>query len=252
MKETISRMLARSLATLAGLAVVLVSGSAYALPLTTLDIAGLGIVNVTPTLVNFTPIGLPTGNVIVTGGTDNFAAVIGEQGTITDLPVPTPAIPNFLVVPDPPSGALPVFTFSLGGLNVAGGAICTGGEAVGASCTPFAGSPLLLTQNANSVTAAVTGFGTVTDSTDSPLVPLHYDGLLTANFTAVGQNSIAGILARFAPGGPGFIESSWSAEFTSTPPTRTPEPASLSLVGLGLGMLGLGRVIARRRKKDRA
>jgi hypothetical protein len=73
--------------------------------------------------------------------------------------------------------------------------------------------------------------GTVTDLLDGTSAP--YKGLFTFNITSV--STIPELLSAFGPGGVGFVESSWSAEFNSIP-----EPASVFMFLGGLGLVSLG------------
>ena len=225
------------------LGILLAAGQAIAKPFEVVDISGLGNVRITPTLVDFAPLGLGTGSVVVTGtsGADFNTIPGGTPGTITD--VPTLPVPPFFIGPVSPFLQVPTpgarFVWDLQTVIGSAAAPCVGGEAVGASC---AAGALTLTQNASSVTAGLEVRGQVTDLVDH--VVLSYNGLFTANLTAPDQNSIAEILGKFFTGG--FVESSWSAELTS----QIPEPGSMILMGLGLGVMGIGRTITRR-KRDR-
>jgi hypothetical protein len=81
--------------------------------------------------------------------------------------------------------------------------------------------------------------GTVIDLFDG--VEADYRGLFTANLTQDNLNTVGEVLAALGPGGPGFVESSWSAQFTASP---IPEPGTTALMGIGL--LGMGALLRRR------
>ena len=89
-----------------------------------------------------------------------------------------------------------------------------------------------MTQTNTGVTVSLSVSGIVTDATGNA----NYEGLFTLNFTPANQDTVPELLAAFGPGGPGFVDSSWSAQFTSTaiggPPPVIPEPATwFTMVG---------------------
>jgi len=221
------------------IAAVAMVGAAVAGPIGTLDFAGLGVMRISATEIDFSPLGGGTGDFVVTGVSGVFLALpLGALGEITDLdivtappgaPLGTPVDP-FVVVPVPGS----LFSFSLGQIPLGGGPSCVPAPAVGQSCTPtevVPNSPFLLTQNAGAVTASFTVRGTLTDLSDSSTAP--YAGLFTMNFTQPGADTVAEVLSSFGPLGPGFVESSWSAQFNAA----VPEPGTLLVVGGALLML---------------
>ena len=202
-------------------------GVASAAPIGTLDIAGLDIVRISATEIDFGPLGGGTGDFIVTGRTGGYLTIPPvSEGDITDLniatapPGPPLAVPidPFILVPVP--GAL--FSFNLEQILLGGGPSCAVAPGVGGSCTPseiVPNSPFLLTQTATGVTVSLSLRGTVTDLMDTSSLP--YDGLFTLNFTALNQDTVPELLAAFGPGGPGFVDSSWSAQLTSIPEPGT-------------------------------
>lgn len=220
--------------------------SATAAPIGTLNIAGLGIVRISATDIDFSPLGGSIGSALVTGTSGGFMLLpLGSTVEITDLDaLVTPPGPPLGVPLDPflftPSiGAL--FSFALGQMPLGGGVSCVPAPAVGSSCTPselVPNSPFLLTQNATGVTASFSVRGTVTDLSDNSTA--GYTGLFSANFTQDSQNTVAEVLAAFGPGGPGFIDSAWSAQFTADLPVPETESGMLTLIGLigvGIGFL---------------
>jgi len=112
--------------------------------------------------------------------------------------------------------------------------VCTGAQtAPGAVlyCRPQPGSPIVLQQDVNGVTAIfnMVGVGHLAGSNDN-LLPVI--GKISFNFTSGSQATIAGLLADFYQDG--FIETSFSANFsTGTAVTTTPEPNAVLLVLLG-------------------
>lgn len=230
---------------LAGLVLTCVPGIVSASPLGTLDISGIGNVRVGVNFIDFAPLGGGTGVFNVSGTDQNFLGIpLGSLGTIKDLadPPATPGtailIPSFITVPTP--GTL--FTFSLERIFLGGGPACTVAPTVGNSCSPtelVANTPFLLTQNRAGVSVSFSVLGTLTDNRPGATAPLSlpYRGLFTAQFTKPTNDTVPEILASLVS--PGYVESSWSAEFTSVP-----EPVSFVLIGGGLIGLALG---ARRR-----
>jgi hypothetical protein len=202
-------------------------GVVSAAPIGILDIAGLDVVRISTTEIDFGPLGDGTGEFIVTGRTGGYLAIPpASQGEIADLniataaPGPPLAVPinPFILVLEP--GAL--FSFNLEQILVGGGPSCAVAPGIGESCTPseiVPNSPFLLTQTATGVTVSLSLRGRVTDLTGTSSLP--YDGLFTANFTALNQDTVPELLAAFGPAGPGFAESSWSAQLTSIPEPGT-------------------------------
>jgi hypothetical protein len=214
----------------------------------TLDITGVGLVQVTGSTIDFSPFGGGVGNFAVTAGTGDYSILsLLATGTITDLadppdtagpPLAAPVNP-FMIVPDP--GA--IFSFNLEQILLGGGAPCPPPPAVGSNCTPtiVPNSPFILTQNADSVGVSFSVRGLVTDLRDDSQA--KYVGLFTANLTGTSVNTVPKVLTALVS--PGYVDSSWSASFTSTP---IPEPATLALIGGGLVAL----VAFGRRRKSRS
>ena len=212
-------------------ALVAATGVASAVPIGTLDIAGLGNVRISATEIDFGPFGGGTGDFVVTAGTQAFSSLaLGTPGEITDLNIATAPPGPPLATPINPFIELPGFTFNLQRIRTGDGPSCASAPAVGQSCSPteiVANTPFLLTQTNTGVTVSLSLSGIVTDLTGQA----SYEGLFTLNFTAANQDTVPELLAAFGPGGPGFVDSSWSAQFTATPvggpPPVIPEPGTL-------------------------
>jgi hypothetical protein len=227
--------------------------AAVASPIGTVDFVGIGNIRVTLMDIDFAPPGGGTGTVLVTGGTDDYTSVIGTIGTITDLslaaappgpPLATPVDP-FLLLPSAPR-----FVFTLDQILLGGGPSCAVFPPPGFNCTPsnlVPNSPFLLTQNSGSVAVQMNVRGTVTDLADPSAPPALYNGLFTANLTRPEVDTIAEVLAALGPGGAGFVESSWSAEFTAT--SIIPEPSTWGFGLAGLGMVGMMQLVRRRKQR---
>jgi PEP-CTERM motif len=110
---------------------------------------------------------------------------------------------------------------------------CGGAVNVGDSCSPFPGSPLVLTKTAVGTNVSFGMFGTATDGVGSST----WSGQLESPFTGETPAQIQGLLAT------GSVTSSQSGEFVAAS-TTVPEPATISL--LGIGLLGLGRGLRKR------
>jgi hypothetical protein len=173
--------------------------------------------------------------VLVTNATGAFSSTaVGNIGTIKSL---TSAAEPAGVVLSPPLADLIVaapfhFDLVLVALPNAGTPICSGATP---SCTPFAGSPLTLTESAGNTAAALSVAGTVNiGGTSEPFV-----GLFTANFV---DEKIPNVL-KTLKSSRGAV-SSWSAELiaTQTVGAGAAEPStSILLLGGGLLMVAIGR-----------
>jgi PEP-CTERM motif-containing protein len=107
---------------------------------------------------------------------------------------------------------------------------CAAAFNIGDSCSPFAGSPLLLTKTATGTEVSFGIGGTATDGAGSSV----WLGQLESPFT--GQTPVQ--LQNMLLAG-GSVTSSQSGDFIASALT-VPEPTTISLVGIGLLVLGRG------------
>jgi hypothetical protein len=200
------------------------------------------------TSIDWEPVATGTGTFDVGGGTTITTAggplPIGSLGTIRDLP-PVPS-PNFMTFQ-----ALPALSFTLNTIGP-GSAItdCASADTVGESCSPFVGSPFILTfvsptQTSISLSAA----GTASDGT---MPGSTWSGLFTAQVPNLTPVQIQQVFGCVSGGGIGActnqgatIRNTYSGSFVATV-VVVPEPATLAL--LGLGLVGVG-IRARRRRQ---
>jgi len=226
---------ARRVVTLAG-ALALLSGSAFATPIGTGEANTGGTVLVNSSGITFTSFTAPGPN------TGSYSGTTGvTQGNLIGVPTLSPGIVGWATFTTP-SGLI---KFDLQTINAGfGTGSCVGptSDVVGNSCTPSPLSGITLTQtatNAVSISFSGKGIAYMTDSTggSSPTV---------VSFTSQNNvpGTISGILAEVASGA-GFTDSV-SATYDSTGPATVPEPATLSMMGIGL--LGFGLIGRRKRK----
>lgn len=106
---------------------------------------------------------------------------------------------------------------------------CATAVGIGDSCSPSAGSPLVLTKTAVGTTVSFGIGGTATDGAGSSV----WVGQLASPFTGETPAQIQGLLAT------GSVTSAQAGSFVAAS-TTVPEPATISLLGIGLLVLGRG------------
>jgi hypothetical protein len=220
-------------------ALVLISGSAFATPIGSGESNTAGTVNVSSSGISFS--GFAPTLPLVTGQTGSYAGTTSvTQNSLLGAPTLSPNLTGWSTFTGTAGGPI---IFDLQTLNAGFGtaAGCTS-NAIGSTCTPSADSGVTLTQiAANQVSISLSGLGIAyTGGSGS--------GSTATVVTFTSQNNLPGTITQILAEvntTAGFTDSV-SATYTSTASSAVPEPAALSMMGLGL--LGLGLI--RRRKKS--
>jgi hypothetical protein len=218
-----------------------IANPALAAPIGNLNIANCagGGVTVTANTIVWAPLGtLPNTGCIDTGLGTNLTYSGGTLGpgvvgNIEDLVFAPGNIDDFMTFP----AALPALDFVLTSVGPGSGNTNCHGLALNASCSVFAGSPFVLTNlGAGDTSVAFAVGGTVADANGSA----NWHGLFTVQLT-----QDAGTIQDTINTPGGAIQTTHSASFTVA---AVPEPATISILGSGLLLIGFAAF--RRRRSD--
>jgi len=235
-------------------AVFAFSGLAFADP-----VVGYGVFSLSGTVV-----GIPT-------GLDFYFATLGDEAAISSLAMPTGAFSGLTVgtiqtiqdltaanhvTPGPTSFDFPNWiqltkvgidldATSIPIETAISSCVANTAYAVGAECRPNAGSPVILTQNGNGVSATlevngVAHYGSGTSNPDTPFVGLF-------NAPSTNFATISDLLVAYQANG-GIPDVAYTGTFTTSSPI--PEPVSLALAGLGLLGLSLFRALPKKGRRN--
>jgi hypothetical protein len=211
------------------------------------QMSGSGSVRVGQTTIDWVPLGGPTGimNTIFPGtgyfsGIYNPAVNPPTTADVLDLdqtvtPVGSPvSVLNFLSNFSA-GGAYSNLAFELTFIFQSLAPVCTGGEGINTPCQAVAGSPFTLTNTQTGVDIRFNIAGIFTDPDEGGPAPA------TGSYTTqLDGQSVASVLQTL--GTVGFVDSSYSANFTVIP-----EPSTTMMMLAGFGLLAAGVV---RRKKS--
>lgn len=228
-----------------GLAGMLLMASTASAAITgTMNISGS--VRVGVSTIDWIPLGGTTGTVqTIFPGTGFFSGIYNPAAppgdylaTVQDLSnPPTPvgaltSVPNFLFNFTAPGYA--ALTYELTYIFPSSAPVCTGGEGLNSPCAAVGGSPFTLTNTLTGVDIrfGIDGIFRFPGETDTPGTGSYS--------TQLDGETIATVLSTL--GTTGFIDSSYSANFTVVP-----EPSTTAMMITGFGLLAAGFF---RRKKS--
>ena len=182
------------------------------------------------------PVGGGNGCAVTNGGNTltyfNGAATValgvGAPGIVNDIPGSST---DFFAFPSAPTLHFNLTQLGPGVANT----VCSG-LVIGQSCSPTAGSPLILTATAIGTGVEIDASGTAGDASGS-------DTWMGSFTTEIAGVSAASVQATLASGG--SVTSTWSGTFPISP-AKFPEPGSVSL--LLTAMAGVGLVGFRHRR----
>ncbi|MCC6343380.1 MAG: PEP-CTERM sorting domain-containing protein [Bryobacterales bacterium] len=195
------------------------------------------------TTIDFLPLLGGTGDFTITSGSNSFAGLSPNTGTIKDLDSSSQQVgqplnePNFVVLAGLPNMQL-TLTFIQPGIFSS--AQCAAPPAAGQTCTPIVpgGSPFNLLNN--TATSSTATFGILVQALDTNTGEVTTG---TGTFTTPFSVPYQSILATLANNG-SVEDNPYSATFTLD--TIVPEPATVTMGILGLGLIALGAI---RRKR---
>jgi hypothetical protein len=164
---------------------------------------------------------------------------IGSDGNLVDLTTATPLpVADFMTFT-----AAPDLAFDLMGIGPGSSNTTCAGLALFASCSVFAGSPFVLTQESTGTEIDLAAFGTATDNTSDVSAWFgQFSTTITSLKGFTGVITPADIQSFFQSNPTGLITSPYSGTFIATF-TAIPEPSSLlmSLIGGSLILFAMSR-----------